>query len=125
MLCWLQKQLSLTSSQKEEISTLSHTYRKDMGALAQTRRVVLTALQAATPDLCSCSNQAKNSLESAKLSMKLQEVFRQEHQVHSEYVIAVLDKVCLLSTLMFIYGACVRDPGRVRTLLNVRTNQTG
>jgi hypothetical protein len=87
------KQLSLSTAQKEEIINLSRTYRSEMAALKHQRHEYIAALACPQPDLYSCARQCRNSLESAKICSSLQEMLRQEHQVHSQYAIAVLDKV--------------------------------
>ena len=89
----VQKQLSLSAAQKEEIVNLSRTYRQEMAALKHQRHEHMASLACSQPDLYSCAGQCRNSLESGKICASLQEMLRQEHQVHSEYAIAVLDQV--------------------------------
>jgi hypothetical protein len=87
------KQLSLSTAQKEEIVNLSRTYRSEMATLKHQRHEYMAAMARSQPDLFSCAGQCRNSLESGKVCSSFQEMLRQEHQVHSQYAIAVLDKV--------------------------------
>lgn len=89
----MQKQLCLSQAQKDEFINLTNSYRRNMAGLADSRRAALAQLDDNAPDLGSSLQQAKKSLESGKLCTQLQELLRQEHQVHSQYIIGILDKV--------------------------------
>ena len=87
-------QISLSGAQQDELLALSNNYRRDMATSAEARKELIDAMAAATPaQVIACSVQSQLSLENKRCVKEMQEVLRQEHQMHSEYMVGALDKV--------------------------------